>query len=324
MPPIVLTLIGLVFLVASAYCLVEGASHIAYALGVSELVVGLTIVAIGTSAPELMISLTTGWQIRQGDLSQMAGSELIIGNVVGSNIANIGLILGVAALISHIRIDPTLLRRDYLWMLGSAGVVMLFALDNRFVAWEGVVLLLGMLAFSAVQYLAARKASLQQDGPTRKQPLTKRQLAIYIALIIGGIIGLGLGSDWLVNGATTIARDLGASEFLIGLTLVAIGTSLPELSTGVMASLRNEGDIVVGNIVGSNIYNLLMILSMGALTTPLAVSDNIRQLQIPLMLGLTIALYPLLRARHRLTHLEGGLLLIAYLAIIGISVAAQG
>jgi cation:H+ antiporter len=321
MPPLVLTLVGLVILVASAYLLVEGATRLAYALGVSELIVGLTIVAVGTSAPELMISIATGWQIRAGDLSQNAGSDLIIGNVIGSNIANIGLILGVAALIRLIRIDPALLKRDYLWMAGAAALVAVFALDARFAAWEGAILLVGMVAFSAQQYWAAQA---QPTSPDAKRPASRLTLSSglrYGGLILGGIIGLALGSNWLVSGATSIARDLGVNEFIIGLTLVALGTSLPELATSITASWRHEGDIVVGNIIGSNIYNLLLILAVGSLITPLSISDSTREVQIPLMLGLTLALYPLMRAQHSLSRWEGGLLLAAYAGIIGLGIA---
>lgn len=320
MPPLILTLIGLVVLVFAAYILVEGASRIAFAFGISQLIVGLTIVAIGTSAPELMVSITSALQIRAGDLSTSAGSEIIIGNVVGSNIANIGLILGFSAFVASINVPKTILQRDFLWLLGVSILVGIMSLDKKFSFWDGVILLIGTVIFSYFQYWLATHSEQPEEKANHEAAKAPQVIARSAFMVVGGIIGLGIGSNWLVSGATEIATSLGVSEFIIGLTLVAVGTSLPELSTSVVASFRGEGELVVGNIIGSNIYNLLLILASAMVITTLEIPDVVRELQIPLMIGLTFALYPIIRSEQKIQRWEGILLLVAYLVMTGLAV----
>jgi cation:H+ antiporter len=315
MPPAIWAVIGLSVLVVGAYILVEGASRIAYAFGVSELVVGLTIVAIGTSTPELAISITSALHQRAGQIDN--STELIIGNVVGSNIANIGLILGLSAFIAAIHVPKIILQRDLLWLFGATSLVGLFAWDGRFAPVEGYVLLVGLVAFGIFQYrLAVQESRTHIESGHHIIKRTKLELAKDGGFIILGIGALAVGSDWLVDGATKIALDLGVSQFLIGLTLVAVGTSLPELATSIVGSYRGEGDIILGNIIGSNIFNLLLILAAGMVITPLEIPHQVREIQIPLMLSLTFALYPLIRMNHKITRLEGIILLAAYLFIM--------
>jgi len=323
-----LAVAGLFLLVIGANWLVGGASRIAYTLGVSELVVGLTIVAIGTSAPELAISVATALQIENGSLTRIEGSELILGNVIGSNISNLGLILGLSALVAAILVSQSILREEYAWMAGASLAIALLTLDGNLNRLEGLLLLVGLVVFSAVQYRVARRQSQSAQNPTdgseKPAPLTMTSLALNGAQIIGGSAFLIVGSDLLVRGATELARELGVSDYVIGLTLVAIGTSLPELVTSMVASLRKESALIVGNILGSNIYNLLLILSAGALVTDLSVDDSVRTLQIPLLLGITFLLVPIIRRESQISRLEGGVLLAAYAGSISLTLALQG
>ncbi len=326
LPAGLLVIIGIVMLVGGAYYLVEGASRIASAFGISDLVIGLTIVAIGTSTPELAIVVVTALQINAGALETIQGSELIIGNVVGSNIANIGLILGFSAATAIIGIPRGIIRRDFPWLVGATVLVGGFGINGSFEFLEGVVLFIGFIAFSMFQYQIARRQSAEAASERKasgdSQENSDRSPRVLLqngALVLGGGLGLAFGSDWLVNGASTIARDLGISEYLIGLTLLAVGTSLPELSTSVLASARGEGEIVVGNIIGSNIYNLFLVLSAGTLIVDLEIPDIVREVQIPLMVGLTMALVPIFTTGTAVSRREGIGLLIAYIIITGLA-----
>jgi len=320
---IAFSIVGIIFLVGGAYVLVEGASRIAFAFGISELLVGLTVVAIGTSAPELAIVVASALQERAGEIS--GGSELIIGNVVGSNIANIGLILGFSAVANSISVPKEVIRRDFGWLLGATVLVGVFALNSEFVTYEGAILLVGMVIFSFFQYRLGMEQShkhaeeVEAGGGGAERPNMLRAMAPNIVMVILGIIGLAIGSEFLVEGATEIALDLGISEYIIGLTLVAVGTSLPELATSVIGSMKGEGQLVVGNIIGSNIYNLLLVLASGAIITNIVVPDQVLTVQIPLMIGLTFALYPIMRSGRQVHRVEGTFLLAAYVIITGLA-----
>jgi cation:H+ antiporter len=320
---IIYSIVGIIFLVGGAYVLVEGASRIAFAFGISELLVGLTVVAIGTSAPELAITVASAIQQRSGEI--VGGSELIIGNVVGSNIANIGLILGISAIAASVAVPKEVIRRDFGWLLGATVLVGLFALDSEFVFYEGAILMVAMVIFSFFQYRLGMEQSHKHAEEKKagqggaESPNMLRAMAPNIIMLILGVIGLAIGSNFLVEGATDIALDLGISEYIIGLTLVAVGTSLPELATSVIGSIKGEGELVVGNIIGSNIYNLLLVLASGALITNIVVPDQVLTVQIPLMVGLTFALYPIIRSGRQVHRMEGTLLLIAYAIITGLA-----
>jgi cation:H+ antiporter len=320
---IIYSIVGIIFLVGGAYVLVEGASRIAFAFGISELLVGLTVVAIGTSAPELAITVASAIQQRSGEI--VGGSELIIGNVVGSNIANIGLILGISAIAASVAVPKEVIRRDFGWLLGATVLVGLFALDSEFVFYEGAILMVAMVIFSFFQYRLGMEQSHKHAEEKKagqggaESPNMLRAMAPNIIMLILGVIGLAIGSNFLVEGATDIALDLGISEYIIGLTLVAVGTSLPELATSVIGSIKGEGELVVGNIIGSNIYNLLLVLASGALITNIVVPDQVLTVQIPLMVGLTFALYPIIRSGRQVHRMEGTLLLIAYAVITGLA-----
>jgi cation:H+ antiporter len=314
----VLVVVGTVLLVGGAYWLVEGSSKIAESFGVSDLVIGLTIVAIGTSAPELAITVVSAVQDKP---------ELIIGNVVGSNIANIGLILGFSAFVAAIKVPRNILYRELAWLLIATFLVGLFAMGGEFEAYEGFILLAVMVAFSYASYRIAMNEhdaaveANKHNGNGESLTMTTTEWLRYGGMVGAGILGLAFGSNWLVEGATDIAMDIGVSEYVIGLTLVAVGTSLPELSTSVVASTRGEGDLVVGNIIGSNIYNLLLILATGMVITDLVIPQVVLEVQIPLMIGLTFALVPITQTSQRVARREGLLLLTAYIIITGLAFA---
>ncbi len=305
-------LAGLVILILGADLLVRCAARLAAAFGVSPLTIGLTIVAIGTASPEIAVSLQAAFK-GQGNLT--------LGNVLGSNIFNILFILGTTALITPVVIAKQLIRKDAPIMLGVSLLTLLLALDGSLKRWDGALLHLGLIVYMVFALRQSRQESSDvQDEFTREfAPKESRTLRHTISNLIFVIAGLGLlvlGSNLLVTSAAEIASALGVSELIVGLTIVAIGTSLPEVATSVMAALRGESDIAVGNAVGSNIFNLLGVLGIGALVAPdgIAVADHILQLDLPIMLFAALVALPVFYIDSRISRFEGGLLL-AYYAI---------
>ena len=259
-----LLLAGLALLVGGAELLVRGASRLALRFGISPLVIGLTVVAFGTSAPELAVTVQSG----------LAGqSGLAIGNIVGSNIFNVLLVLGVSAVITPLVVSQQLVRLDVPLMIGAALLLWVLALDGRIGLMDGLLLTAGIVAYTAFAIWQGRKegeeikAEYAQEFGDGKSTWLGR-LPVQVALIAGGLALLVLGAHWLVTGAVAIARSIGVSEVIIGLTIVAAGTSLPELATSLMAALRGERDIAVGNVIGSCLFNLLSIAGIAALVTP--------------------------------------------------------
>ncbi|MCX7939881.1 MAG: calcium/sodium antiporter, partial [Thermoflexales bacterium] len=252
---IVLFVAGLALAIGGAEALVRGASRLAAALGVSPLVIGLTVVAFGTSSPELAVSV-------QSSLLGLSGVSL--GNVVGSNIFNVLLILGLSALVAPLTVAQQLIRLDVPLMIGVSLVAYLFALDGNVGRFEGVMLFAGIVAYTVFLILESRRESRDIEKEYAQEfgerPRGALQILINLLLVGAGLGMLVIGSRWLIDGAVAIARMLGVSEVVIALTLIAGGTSLPEVATSVVASIRGERDIAVGNIVGSNIFNLLSVL----------------------------------------------------------------
>lgn len=249
---VLLLTVGFVFLVKGADWFVEGAAGIAKKLGIPQLVIGLTIVAMGTSMPEAAVSITSA-------LSGSAG--ISIGNVVGSNILNILIILGITAVLTNVRIQKTTFRYEIPFMIGITIILMAFGITgNQITFLEGILFWLLFLIFLGYLFVISKKGSVQDEEEIKELPLWKGVLGI----IIGGILVVK-GSDFAVEGATEIARYFGMSERFIGLTIVAFGTSLPELVTSVTAARRENADIAIGNIVGSNIFNILFVIGTTAL-----------------------------------------------------------
>lgn len=275
---LLLLLIGFVLLIKGADFLVEGASGLAKRVGVSDLVIGLTIVSFGTSAPEVIVSL----------LSAIRGNtDLALGNIIGSNIANILLILGIAATIYSLRIKSTTVSKEIPLVLVASVSLFLLANDSLFEGTLGSAvtrvdgLMLLMLFAIFMYYIWGLSRRGDKVHPENVHRLSPARAAVYI---LGGIVGLALGGNWIVNGATTIAQALGVSQALIGLTIIAIGTSLPELATSAVAAWKKNADIAVGNVVGSNLFNILFVLAITSIVRPLPFAPSLN-FDIIIMIG---------------------------------------
>jgi cation:H+ antiporter len=304
-----LFVLGLVLLIGGSEMLVRGASRLATAVGVSPLVVGLTVVAFGTSAPELAVSVQ----------SALAGqSGLAVGNVVGSNILNVLLILGLSAVILPLTVAQQLIRLDVPLMIAASLLFFVFALDGVLGRGESGLLFAGAAAYTVFCIRQSRKESArvqQEYAEEFADPAPGKHGRGYVvgqfALIAGGLLLLLLGARWLVDGAVTFARQLGVSELIIGLTIIAIGTSLPEIATTVMASLRGERDIAVGNVIGSNLFNLLVVIGVTGIVAPAGVTVPAAALRfdIPVMIAVAVACLPVFFSGGRIARWEGGLFL---------------
>lgn len=299
---------GFALLILGAEALVHGGVAVARRFNVSPLLIGVTIVAYGTSTPELLVSVQASMQGAYG---------IAVGNVVGSNIFNILLILGLTAIIAPITVPTSAILRDGLFALIAVGLLIWITTRMTVMHWpEGVLFLGVLLAMAVFAYAQESRAEVQPSADTRhlrERPLSHPVL-FDIVLIAAGIGLLILGADVLISGATTIARNNGISEAVIGLTLIAAGTSLPELATSVVAAIRGNPDIALGNVVGSNIYNILAILGIASLVGPLQIA--VTPLDLWVLLGATLALFPPLLLANRIGRTYGLLLFAAYLGYV--------
>ena len=312
--PILLLLAGLVLLVGGAEIFVRGAARLAAMLGVSPLVIGLTVVAFGTSAPEIAVSVQAG----------AAGqADIAIGNVVGSNIANILLVLGISAAIAPLVVSHQLVRLDVPIMIFVSVLFLAFGYDGEISRLEGGILFGMAIAYTLLLLWLSRRhrASLDAEEFDREfgnaPPRVPSQWFRQGAMVVGGGLLLVWGSNWLVDGAVAVARSFGVSELVIGLTIIAVGTSLPEAATSVVASLRGERDIAVGNLVGSNIFNILVVIGVSSLVVPgggLSVSSAALGFDIPVMLAVALACLPIFANDHRIHRWEGWMFFGYYLA----------
>jgi cation:H+ antiporter len=305
---LLILVLGLVLLYFGAEGLVRGSSSLALRLGVGPLLVGLTVVAFGTSTPELVVSLKAAY-LGRGDIS--------VGNVVGSNICNIGLILGFSALIIPIKVASQIVRIDTPIMIGVTALALFLLHDGSVSRVEGVVLFSLLVAYVLFSIrLAKKQASDPLAGEfTEEIKISKWGVGQDIAFIVAGFVMLVFGARFLVDAAIDIAKAAGLSEAVIGLTIVAVGTSLPEFATSLVAALKKEADIAVGNVVGSNIFNILGILGISAAVTPLS-SAGITDADLGVMAAFALALWIFSRTGYRITRTEGSVLLLAYVACI--------
>ena len=310
--------LGLVLLVFGAELLVKGASKLAATFGVSPLIIGLTVVAFGTSAPELAVSLSA---------SLGGEADIALGNVVGSNICNVLLILGVSSLIAPLTVAQQLVRLDVPIMIGVSFLLLLFGLDGQIGRSDGVIMFLGGLAYTAFLLYQSRQEKDQDiHGEYAKfgaRSLSLTDTATNAGLFLLGAVMLVTGSQMLVNSAVEIARFFGASPLIVGLTIIALGTSLPELATSVMASIRGERDIAVGNVIGSNIFNILVVLGLTSAVsqTGVGVTDSARAFDIPVMVAVAVMCLPIFFTDNEVSRREGILLLGYYILYIGYLVA---
>lgn len=334
---IALLIIGFVLLVVGAEVLVRGASKLAIAAGLSPLVVGLTVVAYGTSAPELAVSL-------QSSFSGQA--DIAIGNIVGSNIANILLILGITATVSPLFVAKQLVRLDVPLMIGVSLLLLIMSFDGTINSLEGGILVLGAIAYTVFTLYQSRQETLQQEkaeraqetedaqnrpdlsqvassnddsGPQpRRKPSPKPLVRVGSSLVVMviGIALLVIGANWMVKGAIAVAEYLGISELIIGLTIVAIGTSLPEIATSIAATLKGERDMAVGNAVGSNIFNILLVIGLCSMVTPggVDVASSAIRFDMPIMIAVAVACLPIFFTGYMVLRQEGLLFLAYYVA----------
>ncbi|MDH3224717.1 MAG: calcium/sodium antiporter [Gemmatimonadota bacterium] len=299
---------GLVLLVGGAELLVRGASRLASQLGISPLVVGLTVVALGTSSPEIAVSVA----------SAASGSpELALGNVIGSNIANVLLILGLSALITPLVVRSRIIRIDVPVLMATSALVLVISLNGVLSKVEGVVLLLLLALYVVMLFRMSGRVSPVVAAEFARGLGTPQQAHVRnAATIVLGLFMLLKGSDLLLTAAVSVASSMGVSELVIGLTLVAVGTSLPEIATSVLAAIRNERDIAVGNVIGSNMINLLAVLGVTALVAPggIPVPPGVLDFDLPFMVAVAVACLPIFMTGHQIGRRYGALFLGYYLA----------
>lgn len=306
---IVQLVLGFAFLTYGADRLVSGSSALAFRLGLTPLVIGITVVAFGTSAPELVVSIR----------ATIAGnSEIAIGNVIGSNIANIALILGATALVRPVIVHRSLLRVEVPLLIIITIIAAVFITGDAITLVEGILLVTGLIAFIIFSLKRAQNApeDLRQviveepDSEVAELPLWKSWGIVFIGLLL-----LIAGGELLVASAVELARHFGISEAVIGITIVSVGTSLPELATSAIAAIKREADIAIGNIIGSNIFNLLSILGITGIIHPLD-SSSFDWVDLGFMILLTIIIWPMMRRGFELNRWEGGLLLFTYIGYV--------
>ncbi len=304
--------LGLTILVIGADLMVRGASRLAVSFGISPLVVGLTVVAFGTSAPEMAVSVG----------SALAGNpDLAIGNVVGSNIANVLLILGISALITPLLVNEQIIRQEIPIMIGASALLMVMGLDGNIGKIEAATLFVLVIAYTVFLIVQSRRASRSEQDEFDSdiaQANWDRHWSVQLALIVVGLVMLVQGADWLVASAVSFARAFGISDLVIGLTVVAIGTSMPEIATSIVAALRGQRDIAVGNVVGSNVFNILAVLGVTGLVSSgnLPVSEAARNFDLWVMLAVAFACLPIMISGREIARWEGGVFLAYYAAYV--------
>ncbi len=305
-------ILGLAALTAGAELMVRGASRLAMTFGISPLVVGLTVVAFGTSAPEMAVSAG----------AVLGGSgDIAIGNVVGSNIANVLLILGLSALIVPLAVHEQVIRQEIPIMIGASLLLVILALDGMLGVGEGVLLLGLVVVYTVFLVVQSRRAGQEtQDEFAAELPDAKSRWdahwAVQVLLVLAGLGLLILGADWLVDAAVAVARAFGVSDLVIGLTVVAVGTSMPEIATSLVAAWRGERDIAVGNVVGSNIFNIFACLGVAGMISGsgIIVSEAARNFDLWVMLAVAIACLPIVMTGREIARWEGGVFIAYYVA----------
>ncbi|NND83471.1 MAG: calcium/sodium antiporter [Gammaproteobacteria bacterium] len=309
--PLIAILLGFVLLVWSAERFVVGAAEAARHLGMPPLMIGMVIVGFGTSAPEMVVSASAAWG---------GNPDLALGNALGSNIVNTGLVLGLTALIAPILVQSNIVRKEIPMLLMICGLFGLFALDGALTRTEGIVLLTGFFSLLVWSGISARRTGTDHLEIEIEQHLAESQMSLKVAFgwLLCGLIMLIVSSKLLVWGAVAIAVSMGVSNLVIGLTIVALGTSLPELAASVVAALKGEHDIAIGNVVGSNMFNILAVVGIAGVISPLPqLNPEILGRDWPVVMGLTLGLWLMAYGHGRqglLNRWEGGILLLAFVA----------
>lgn len=303
---------GLLLLIAGGELLVRGSVGIAKSMAVPPLIIGLTVVSFGTSAPELLVSLNAALGGNPG---------ISIGNVLGSNIANIALVLGVTVMIFPIVIQRQTIRLDWPVMMFASLLFYLFALDNIIERWEGIILFIILISYIVVLINTARKNKKAAESVEELEDAPK-SVPLSILFLLLGLVGLYFGSEYFVSGASDLAAYFGMSESMIGLTIVAFGTSAPELVASTIAAFRKEADLAVGNLIGSNIFNIFAVLGITSTVTPIEVANSVLSFDMFWMLGIAAIILPFMITGKKMSKWEGALLFVCYITYIGILIAS--
>ena len=288
-----LIVVGLILLIAGAEYTVRGAVAIANKLKIPMIIVGLTVVALGTSLPEFIVSVKAA-------LSGSAG--ISIGNVVGSNIANVLLILGAAAVFHPIKCRRRIFLRNYKFLFLVSAIFVAFAMNGKIIFWQGIIMLGLLVAFIYYNYKNSSKVAVSEDSLS---PIAHKSWFYVTMVTVLGLVAIMYGADFLVGGATTIAKIWGVSDEIIGLTIVAVGTSLPELATTVVAAIKKQNDVALGNIIGSNIWNIVFIMGFTSVVTDVPVSKQFMYYDVWVMFLSTLLLYPVMMTKARMNRVEG-------------------
>lgn len=304
-----LIVIGLILLIAGGEFLVKGAVGISVKAKLSKLVIGMTVVSFGTSTPELLVSLQSA---REGL------PEIAIGNVIGSNIANLALVLGVTVLIFPMPVARNTIKYDWPMMVLASLLSFVFAYDLNIQRWEGLILFLLLVIFITFIIMKSRKSQVvEMDEIPGIEDLTQKISAWKnILYLLIGLLGLYFGSNWLISGAKSLALEVGLSNHVIGITIVAFGTSVPELATSVVAAYKKETDISVGNLIGSNIFNILAVLGLTAIVKPIGVEENVLSWDMFWMIGIALLLLPMMVFNRKVGRFSGFILLGLYIFYI--------
>ena len=301
---VLLLVVSVGVLYAGAELLVRGAGRLAIAMRIRPLVVSLTVVAFATSAPELVVGLTA---------TLRNVSDIAVGNIIGANIANVGLIIGASALVRPLRVHRHLWRKEVLAMIGAQVLLWVFCLNGVLARWEGLVLI-GVLATFLAWMIGTAKD--REAAPLPDEIKGKPRRAVNLIQVVAGVALLVAGGNLLVHAAVDVATAAGLSQLAIGLTIVAFGTTMPELATSVVAARRGEGDIAVGNAVGSVFFNTACVLGLASAIRPIAVSQDVYTFQLPVMMALVLILIPFVRTGSRVARWEGAVLLACYIAFV--------
>lgn len=298
---------GLAILIAGGEVLVRGAVGIALKFNLSPLVIGMTIVSFGTSAPELIVSLKAALE---------GHPEIAIGNVVGSNIANITLVLGITTMILPISVQKNTLKIDWPIMMAVSVLFYLFILNGVLNTWEGATFVLLLLIFVVYQLKSSQKNEADDKEELKEEVISKfPSILKHLIFILIGVVGLAFGADWLLEGAINIAKNFGVSEHVISVTIVAFGTSVPELATSIIAAFKKQMDISVGNLIGSNIFNLLAVLGITSLIKEIPISNQVITSDVLWMLGTSLLLLPFM-LNYNISRWKGAVLTLSYLAYV--------
>jgi cation:H+ antiporter len=297
--------LGLVVLIVAGEFLVKGAVGIALKFNISTLVIGMTIVAFGTSAPELLVSVKAAID---------GHPEISIGNVLGSNIANLALVLGLTTIVLPINVQRSTIRLDWPVMMLATIAFALFTMNGMIDWWEGVIYILALIAFN---FFMIKSSSNQVEINTDlEQEDSNKNFLKNIFYVIIGVVGLAFGANWLLDGAVQIAQKFGVTEYVIGVTIIAFGTSVPELVTSLVAAFKKQTDISIGNLIGSNIFNLLAVLGITAVIKEIPISAQVQNVDIYWLLGISFLVFPLMIYQNRINRIGGLILVLAYITYI--------